>query len=157
MRTLRRNAASDRNHRRQWPHPREPRAAITGAGQSCHKISRQRMMTMKIRLASGAASAHRYNLAPSTLIFQTRIQPCRIAVRAEIEKCEQFGKKRPHLGAGYRSLSADLCRIPALGQRHLRFSEHCQLKTADSQRRCGLRFPYGTGRCNFTGLLEQMP
>ena len=89
--------------------------------------------------------------------FKTRCQPCRIPVRAAIEKCEQFGKNRPRFGANCTSHGAELCRIPAFGLRHLRFTDDCQLKTASSQRRCELRFPYAACRCNTTGLLEQMP
>ena len=114
-------------------------------------------MNMKTNPASGAASAHRYNLAPSTMIFKTRCQPCRIAVRADIKASKDPKKKRSHFG-GIRTSSEDQqTRIQSYGQATLRFTENRTLKTANSQHRCTLRFPYGTGRCNTTGLLEQMP
>ena len=48
---------------------------------------------MKIQQASGRASALRGNLT-STTNFKTRIKPCRIAVRAVHEKCEQLIESR---------------------------------------------------------------
>jgi len=45
--------------------------------------------------ASGAASAHRYNLAPSTTIFKTRITPCRNAVRADVGPFCRKGLRSP--------------------------------------------------------------
>jgi len=54
-------------------------------------------MNTNIDPASGAASAHRYNLAPSTTIFKTGIQSCRIAVRAEVG---------PFCRTGLRSVAA---------------------------------------------------
>ena len=107
--------------------------------------------------ASGAASAHRYNLAPSMTIFKTRIQSCWIAVRAVIKELRRSKEKRPRFAAIWATLSADLNRVLSLGTVTLRFTAHCRLKTDDSQRRCGLLFPYGTGRSNSNGLLEQMP
>jgi len=107
--------------------------------------------------ASGAASAHRYDLAPSTTVFKTRLKPCRIAVRADIKKSRPSTEKRPRFAAIWATLSTDLSRILALGVAPLRFSAHCRLKTADSERSSELLFPIGTGRSNWNGLLEHMP
>ena len=113
-------------------------------------------MEMKAQ-ASGRPSALRVNRATaSTTNFNTRFDPCRIAVRAGIEKSGQFRKKRPRFGAICTSPGADLCRIRSFGHRHLQFPEHCRLKTEHSQPSCGLRFPYAASRGNTTGLPEQM-
>jgi len=114
-------------------------------------------MNGNIDPASGAASAHRYNLAPSTTIFKIRITPCRIAVRADIKKSRPSKEKRPRFAAICTSLIADLSRILSLGVAPLRFTAHCRLKTADSERSSELLFPTGTGRSNWNGLLEHMP
>ncbi len=106
--------------------------------------------------ASGAASAHWYNLTPSMTIFKTRIQWCWIAVRADNEKCGQLTENRRRL-CGLRTSFVDGHRgVPMISRDFVRFTAHWQLKTDDSQRRCGLLFPYGTGRSNSNGLLEQM-
>ena len=158
MRTLRRNAAPDRDHRQQWSSPCESPAAITGAGQSCHEISGQRMMRMNTQPASGWASALRVNLATTpTTIFKTRIKLCRIAVRANHEKCEQITTSRRQNYAITTTFGDQQMRVRSFNPAFARFTEHCQLKTDDLQRTCRLRFPYGTDRCNTTGLLEQMP
>ena len=115
------------------------------------------MTTMKTRLASGAASAHLYDLAPSTTVFKTRNMPCRIAVRAEIKKLLHSMKTQTHLGAIWTSFGADSYRIQSFDHPDLRCTENRSLKTDDSQRRCDLRFPYGTSRSSSNGLLEQMP
>ncbi|MDA1229679.1 MAG: tyrosine-type recombinase/integrase [Planctomycetota bacterium] len=99
----------------------------------------------------------RYYLAPSTTIFKTRIKPCRIAVRADIEKCAQLRKKRLRFGAISTSLRADLRQTLSPGAVTRHFTDHDRLKTDDSQRRCELCFPYGTRRRSNTRLLEQMP
>ncbi len=114
-------------------------------------------MNGKIDPVSGGASAHRYNLASSTTIFKTRIQSCPIAMRADIKRSIHFMKNRPRVGGVQTSLSADPRRIRALDAAKLRFPAHCRRKTDHSQRRCELLFPYGTGRSNSNGLLEQMP
>ena len=116
------------------------------------------MKRMKTHPASGRASALRVNRATaSTTNFKTRFDPCRIAVRAGIEKSGQFSKKRPRFGANCTSLGAELCRIPSLARPLLRFTENRTLKTEHPQRSCTLRFPYAACRCNTTGLPEQMP
>jgi hypothetical protein len=115
------------------------------------------MMKMKTRLASGAASAHRYDLATSTPIFKTRCQPCRIAVRADIEKLLSSKEKRPHFGVICTSLADHQCRIPSFGAVLMRFTEHRTLKTEHRRNAAALLFPYAAGRCPITGLLEQMP
>ena len=114
-------------------------------------------MNMKTHPASGAASAHRYNIAPSTLIFKTRCQPCRIAVRADHGKSMFSKEKRTHFRDILTSTADQQTQIHSFDQQHLRFTADCQPKTANLQRRCPLRFPYRTGRRNTTGLLEQMP
>ncbi len=108
-------------------------------------------------LASGAASAHRYNLASSTTIFKTRMRPCGIAVRAAIEKLLNSNEKRLDFGANCTSLMAAPRRIRSFDPVIVRCADDCQLKPADLQRSCTLRFPYGTGRSHSNGLLEQMP
>ena len=71
---------------------------------------------MNTRKASGRASALRVNRAtPSTTIFKTRCQPCRIAVRAGSEKSMHSTGKRPRFGAICTSFSADRCRILPTG------------------------------------------
>ena len=155
---LRRTTAPDRDHGWQWPSPRQSRVVSTRVHESRHKLSGQRMMRMKTHQASGRASALRggHTIAP-TANFKTRIEPCRIAARDDLEKCEQFTKNRPR-GSDICTPSGDQqSRIPSREALPLRFTDDCQLKTDDSQRSCGLRFPYATCRCNTTGLLEQMP
>ena len=96
---------------------------------------------MKTNPASGRASAHRYNLASLTTIFKTRIEPCPIAVRADIKKSEPL-KKKPRGFAAIRSLRImDPNRIQSSVAASLRFTDHWRLKTDDSQRRCKLLFP----------------
>ena len=108
--------------------------------------------------ASGRASALRVNIAAtSTPIFKTRITPCRIAVRAEIKKSIHCNKNRCRIAVCWTSRGIDQRRNMPLSRPILRFNDDCRLKTADSQHHCGLRFPNGTGRCNSTRLLEQMP
>jgi hypothetical protein len=113
---------------------------------------------MKPPPASGRASALRVIIAAtSTPIFKTRNTPCRIAVRAEMEKLRNSMKNRTHLGAIWTSIGADRYRIQWFDHLKLRFSENRKPKTENSQRRCNLRFPYGTCRSHSNGLLEQMP
>jgi hypothetical protein len=113
---------------------------------------------MKPPPASGRASALRVNIAAtSTTIFKTRITPCRIAVRSEIKKLRNSTKNRTHFNAIWTLLGADWWRIESSGRPELRFSENRTLKTENLQRRCNLRFPYGTCRSHSNGLLEQMP
>ncbi len=128
---------------------------VARAGKSCHPLSGQWMMSRC--LASGAASAHRYNLASLILIFKTRMRPCGIAVRAAIEKLLNSNEKRLSFGANCTSLIAAQRRIRSFDLVTPRFPDDCQLKTAASQRSCNLRFPYGTNRRHSNGLLEQMP
>ena len=146
MPTLRWNAAPDRDHRWQRPSARQSRAAITGAGQSRHKFSGQRMMRL-----------NEHDIAEQMTIFETRIKPCRIAVRADHEKCEQFDKHRRRNCGSSTAFGDGQSGIQSVVAITWRLTEHCQLKTDDSQRRCGMRFPSGTCRCKSTGLLEQMP
>ena len=129
-----------------WPNPRESRAAICRAGRSRHKLSGQRMMTMNER-----------DIFDRRTIFKTRNQPCRIAVRADHEKCEQITKTRRRNCGVCTSFGDQQKRVRPINPASVRFTENRTLKTANSQRRCRLRFPYGTGRRNSTGLLEQMP
>jgi len=157
MPTLRRHIAFRGDHRQQRSSPRESPAPVTRAGQSRHQFSGQ-WMNIKRPPASGRASALRYNpAASSTTIFKTRNTPCRIAVRAELKKWRHSAKNRAHFCMTWTSFSADRRRIPSLDPETLRFTDDCQLKSADSQPRCDLRFPYGTGRRHSNGLLEQMP
>ena len=109
-------------------------------------------------LASGAASAHRvHRHTTSTPIFKTRNTPCRIAVRAEIKKSINFNKNRCRIAVRSTSRGVFQRRNMPFSRPILRLTHHCQLKTASLRGRCNLLFPYGTGRCNTTGLLEQMP
>ena len=157
MPTLRRHIAFRGDHRQQRSSPCESPAAVCCAGRSRHEFSGQRMK-MKPPPASGAASAHRvHRHTTSTPIFKTRNAPCRIAVRAEIKKSINFNKNRCRLAVRWTSRGVDQRRNMPFSRPILRFTDDCQLKTADSQPRCGLRFPYRTGRCNSNGLLEQMP
>ena len=89
--------------------------------------------------------------------FQTRCQPCRIAVRADIEKSVHSTENQSRFGAIWTSLSSNRRRIPSPGAVTLRFTADCRLKTAASQRSCNLLFPRAARRCSSTGLLEQMP
>ena len=132
-------------------------AATTRADESRHELSGQRMMSMQVHSASGVASAHRYNFAPSTTVFKTFFSPFRIAVHAAIEKSMHSKENQPRFGAICPSLSADRCRILPHGAVTLRFPDYCRLKTEHSQPNCGLRFPYAACRCNAAGLPEQMP
>lgn len=94
---------------------------------------------------------------PSTVNFKTRCQPCRIAVRADIENSVHSKENQPHLGAIRTSLSSDRHRIPSPGAVTLRFTDDWRLKTGNLQRSCNMLFPYPARRCTTTGLLEQMP
>jgi hypothetical protein len=115
------------------------------------------MMNMNKHPASGAASAHRYNLAPSTTNFKTRKPPCGIAVRAGLKKSMDSTGKRSGFGVIWTSSGDQQTRIPSFDPVTLRFTENRTLKTEHPEQRCQLRFPYGTGRCYSNGLLEQMP
>ena len=137
LRTLRRRTAPDRDHRWQWPSPRQPRSATTGVGESQHELSGQRMMRMKTRKASGRASALRvgHTIAP-TANFKTRFDPCRIAVRADLEKCEQFASNRPRGSEICTSSGDQQSRIPSRGRLPLRLTEHRKLVTAAMRHHC---------------------
>ena len=90
-------------------------------------------------------------------IFKTRNMLCRIAVRADHEKCEQITKNGREICGVCTSFGDQQKRAQAINPAFVRFTDHCRLKTANSQRRCRLLFPYGMCRCSTTGLLEQMP
>ena len=115
-------------------------------------------MRMKTGKASGRASALRvgHTIAP-TPNFKTRFDPCRIAVRADLEKTRHSEENQSCVGAICTLLSAELGRIPSLGRPLLRFTAHRTLKTEHPQRSCEFRFPYAARRCNSTGLPEEMP
>ena len=135
----------------------EPRCGSWDPGRSRHELSGQRMK-LKQPPASGRASALRVNIAAtSTPIFKTRITPCRIAVRAEIKKSINCNNNRCRIAVRSTSRGVDQRRNMPFSRPILRLTHHCQLNTASLRGRCNLRFPYGTGRCNTTGLLEQMP
>ena len=90
-------------------------------------------------------------------IFKTRNMLCRIAVRADHEKCEQITKTRRRNCGVCTSFGDQQKRVRPINPASVRFTENRTLKTADSQRHRGLRFPNGTCRRKTTGLLEQMP
>ncbi len=116
------------------------------------------MMNFNKHPASGRASALRYNLAAAaTIIFKTRSVSCGIAVRAEIENLMDSKKKRPLICYFDTSFGDRQRTIPSFSPARMRFPDDCLLKTANSQIRCTLRFPYGTSRSHSNGLLEQMP
>ena len=145
------------DHRQQRSNPCESPAAVYSAGRSRHELSGQRMK-MKQAPASGRASALRVNIAATlTPIFKTRHAPCRIAVRAEIKKSINGNKNRCRIAVRRTSRGVFQRRNMPFSRPILRFTDDCRLKTDDSQRRCDLRFPYGTGRSHSNGLLEQMP
>ena len=104
------------------------------------------MMTMNVR-----------DISDRNVIFKTRCQPCRIAVRADHGKSMFSKAKRTHFRDILTSTADQQTQILSFDQQHLRFTADWQPKTANLQRRCPLRFPYRTGRRNTTGLLEQMP
>ena len=104
------------------------------------------MMTMNVR-----------DISDRNVIFKTRCQPCRIAVRADHGKSMFSKEKRTHFRDIWRSSEDSQTRIPSFGHTRMRFTENRTLKTEHPQQSCGLRFPYGTGHVSFTGLLEQMP
>ena len=112
---------------------------------------------MKTVPASGVASAHRYSLASLTTIFKTRIEPCRIAVRADHENYDKLTENRRPLCCLRTPFVDTQSEVPMINRALLRFPEHWRLKTQHSQRRCGLLCPDGTGRRHSNGLLEQMP
>ena len=113
---------------------------------------------MKQPPASGAASAHRvHRHTTSTPIFKTRSTPCRIPVPAEIKKSINCNKNRCRIAVRWASRGVFQRRNMPFSRPILRFNDDCRLKTADSQPRRGLRFPYRTGSCNSNGLLEHMP
>ena len=90
-------------------------------------------------------------------IFETRSQPCGIAVRAGLKKSMDSTGKRSGFGVVWTSSGDQQTRIPSFDPVTLRFTENLTLKTEQPELRCRLRFPYGTGRSNSNGLLEQMP
>lgn len=114
-------------------------------------------MNRKIDPVSGWASAHRYNLASSTTILKTRFEPCRIAVRADPEKCDALTENRQWFRRLSMSFVVGQSEVTTMNCDLVRFLAHCRRKTEHSQRRCELLFPYGTGRSQSNGLLEQMP
>ena len=79
--------ADDRNDQCRRPHH------LPRPGRSCDQIYGQRIVNTHRHPASGRASALRANCR-STTIFKTRITPCRIAVRADHEKCDQLTENR---------------------------------------------------------------
>ena len=81
----------------------------------------------------------------------------RQAVHASINKSINSKENQPRFIAIWTSLSSAMCQILRFGPELLRFSESRILDTETSQRSFNLRFPYGTGRRNTTGLPEQMP
>ena len=83
------------------------------------------MRNMKTHQASGRASALRDDQTIALdSNFKTRIKPCRIAVRADLEKCQQFTKNRPR-GSDICTLSGDQqSRISSRGRLPLRLTEH---------------------------------
>ena len=89
--------------------------------------------------------------------FKTRIQPCRIAVRADLEKSMYWKEKQTHFGDIWTSSEDHQDSSKPFGHPELRFTDNCPLKTDDLKRSCTLRFPYGTGLSSSNGLLEQMP
>lgn len=99
-------------------------------------------MSIHARPASGRPRALRANDS-STTVFKTSIKPYRIAVRSDREKSMRSKEKLPRYAAICTSLSADLSRISSLSAVPLRFSDDCQLKTDDPQRKslceCELR------------------
>ncbi len=152
-------------HLWQRPSPRQSRVASNRAAETRHKLSGQRMRNMKTHQASGRASALRvgHTIAP-TANFKTRSDPCRIAVRADLDfpskrssqqHCitRERGPIRPHnvprhsvagtLAAQHRGTMTNSLRI---------HSPHDSEKPVAQK-----RFPYAACRCNSTGLLEQMP
>ena len=113
---------------------------------------------MQTNPASGVASAHRYNLAPSSMtIFKTRIKPCRIAVRADIQNSLPSKNKQRRFAAIRQPHFGDLNQIQSSEAMPLRFTDYWHLKADDLQRSSALLFPYVAGRRHSNGLLEQMP
>ena len=98
------------------------------------------MMRMNTQQASGWASALRVNLTSMTH-FKSRIQPCRIGVRAGMEKCEQFTKNRPRSSDICTSSGDQQSRLPSRRDMTQRFTDHCRLKTDDSPPRGIIAFP----------------
>ena len=114
------------------------------------------MRNMKIQQANGWASALRVN-RPSTTNLKTRIPSCRIAVRADHEKCDQLTENCRRF-CGFRTSVVDAeSGVPMIRRDLVRLTALWRLKTDNSQRSCRLLFPYATGRRSTTGLLEQMP
>lgn len=114
-------------------------------------------MNRNVDPASGAAPAHRYNLVPFTTNLKTRTQSCRIAVRADHEKCDQSNEdRRPFLGFRMSFVHAQ-SEVPMISREFVRLTDHWRLKTDNSQRSGRLLFPCAIRRHSTTGLLEQMP
>ena len=82
------------------------------------------MMSMQVHSASGAASAHRYNFASSTTVFKTRIQPCRIVVRADIEKSMASEEDRPQFSENCKTSGNQQSQILSPDGMNLRFTEN---------------------------------
>ena len=79
---------------------------------------------MKTRKASGWASALRVgHTLESTANSRTRFDPCRISVRVDLKKCEQFNRNRPKGSDIYTSSGDQHCqfrsrgRVPLLSKR----------------------------------------
>ena len=81
-------------------------------------------MSLQVHSASGAASAHRYNFAPSTTVFKTRCQPCGIAVPADIEKSMAAEENRPQFCENCKTSGNQQSQILSPDGMNLRFPEN---------------------------------
>jgi hypothetical protein len=120
------------------------------------------MMHINKRQASGQGMLLRVGRnATAITIFETRCQPCRIAVRADIRKSINSIEKWPQRG----NVSSSCGNQSDVQQNRIllpdgvsqRIPEHSRLTTVAGKHSCGLRFPYTIGRCKLTGLPEQRP
>ena len=82
------------------------------------------MRNMQTRKESGRASALRYNFTPSTTVFKTRCQSCRIAVHAAIKKLMDSKEKRPKFCENCKSFGDQQSRILSPDGMNLRFTEN---------------------------------
>jgi len=130
-------------------------------------------MKRNIDPASGAASAHRYNLAPSTTIFKTRFESCGWKDRAEVgpfcrkglrsvaatcdQTCFDIKITSPEITAPFFVSACDVPLTVHLAAIWKIFSGRTDRQKSPNRIAVKLLFPYATGRRSTTGILEQMP
>ncbi len=68
-----------------------------------------------------------------TIIFKTRIEPCRITVRADHEKCDALTENRRPFCCLSTSFVDAQSEVPTMNSGLVRFPEHWRLKSVESR------------------------